>query len=125
MVKYFYITAKNSAENEEDIKEEDFRYPGPIPRSKEAAIVMLADSTEAAVRSLKDFSSEGVKTMVDKIFKDKLYDGQLNGCDLTFSDLEKIKKAFLKTLTGMYHQRIEYPEDKRMLKNEEGKNDIR
>jgi len=125
LVKYFYITAKNSAENEEDIKEEDFRYPGPIPRSKEAAIVMLADSTEAAVRSLKDFSSEGVKTMVDKIFKDKLYDGQLNGCDLTFSDLEKIKKAFLKTLTGMYHQRIEYPEDKRMLKNEEGKNDIR
>ena len=61
LVKYFYITAKNSAENEEDIKEEDFRYPGPIPRSKEAAIVMLADSTEAAVRSLKDFSSEGLR----------------------------------------------------------------
>lgn len=125
LVKYFYITAKNAAENDEEIKEEDFRYPGPIPRSKEAAIVMLADSTEAAVRSLKDFSSEGVKAMVDKIFKDKLNDGQLNGCDLTFLDLEKIKKAFLKTLTGMYHQRIEYPEDKRMLKNEESRNDIR
>ncbi|SCN21789.1 phosphodiesterase [Clostridium sp. N3C] len=125
LVKYFYITAKNVAENIEDIKEEDFRYPGPIPRSKEAAIIMLADSTEAAVRSLKDFSSEGVKDMVDKIFKDKLNDGQLNGCDLTFLDLEKIKKVFLKTLTGMYHQRIEYPEDKRMLKTEEDKNDIR
>ena len=85
---------------------------------------MLADSTEAAVRSMKDRSSEAVKTMVDNIFKDKLNDGQLNGCNLTFLDLEKIKKAFLKTLTGMYHQRIEYPEDKRMLKAEGNKNDI-
>ncbi|NLP27357.1 MAG: HDIG domain-containing protein [Clostridiales bacterium] len=124
LVKYFYITAKNSAENEEDVKEEDFRYAGPIPSSKEAAIIMLADSTEAAVRSMKDRSSEAVKTMVDNIFKDKLNDGQLNGCNLTFLDLEKIKKAFLKTLTGMYHQRIEYPEDKRMLKAEGNKNDI-
>lgn len=124
LVKYFYITAKNSAENEEDVKEEDFRYAGPIPSSKEAAIIMLADSTEAAVRSMKDRSSEAVKTMVDNIFKDKLNDGQLNGCNLTFIDLEKIKKAFLKTLTGMYHQRIEYPEDKRMLKAEGNKNDI-
>jgi putative nucleotidyltransferase with HDIG domain len=125
LVKYFYITARNNAENKDDVKEEDFRYMGPIPKGKEAAIVMLADSVEAAVRSINEPSIEKIETMVNNIFKDKMNDGQLSGCDLTFYDLEKIKMTFLKALTGLYHQRIEYPEEKKIVEAKEINNDIR
>lgn len=119
LVKYFYITAKNSSDNPESINEEDFRYPGPIPYSKEAGIVMLADSIEASVRSINEPTSEKIEVMVDSIFKDKLAEGQLDNCDLTLKDLDKIKKAFLKSLSGIYHQRIEYPTDKWAKKQNE------
>lgn len=112
LVKYFYYTMKNSAENPEDVKEEDFRYPGPIPSSKEAGILMLADSVEAAVRSISEPSKGKIEEMVNNIIKDKLYSGQLDNCDLTLKDLEKIRKSFLKALNGIYHQRIEYPTEK-------------
>jgi putative nucleotidyltransferase with HDIG domain len=116
LVKYFYITMKNSASNPDDVNEEDFRYPGPIPRSKESAIIMLADSVEASVRSIPEPSYEKIEVMVDNIFKDRLNDGQLNDCDLTLRDIEVIRKSFLKSLTGIYHQRIEYPTDKTLDK---------
>ncbi|WP_040211374.1 HD family phosphohydrolase [Clostridium polynesiense] len=109
LVKYFYITMKNSSEKPEEIKEEDFRYPGPIPSSKESAIIMLADSVEAAVRSINDMTKGKIEEMVNNIIKDKLSCGQLDNCDLTLKDLEKIRKSFLKTLNGIYHSRIEYP----------------
>lgn len=125
LVKYFYITMKNTAQDKDEVKEEDFRYPGPIPKGKETAIVMLADSVEASVRSINEPSIEKIETMVDNIFKDKLNDGQLSGCDLTFYDLEKVKKAFLKALTGIYHQRIEYPEEKKIVEAKEINNDLR
>ena len=125
LVKYFYITARNTAENKDDVKEGDYRYTGPIPKGKEAAIIMLADSVEAAVRSINEPSIEKIETMVNNIFKDKMNDGQLDGCDLTFHDLEKIKRTFLKALTGLYHQRIEYPEEKKIVETEEISNDIR
>lgn len=112
LVKYFYVTMKNSSERPEDIKEEDFRYPGPIPETKEAAIIMLADSVEAAVRSIKERTKGKTEEMVNNIIKNRLDEGQLDDCDLTLKDINKIRKAFLKVLTGMYHQRIEYPEDK-------------
>ncbi len=112
LVKYFYYTMKNSAENPDDVKEEDFRYPGPIPNSKEAGILMLADSVEAAVRSISEPSKGKIEEMVNNIIKDKLYSGQLDNCDLTLKDLEKIRKSFLKALNGIYHQRIEYPTEK-------------
>ncbi|WP_139904070.1 HD family phosphohydrolase [Clostridium thermarum] len=124
LVKYFYITMRNNAQNIEDVKEEDFRYAGPIPKAKETALVMLADSVEAAVRSIKEPSIEKIETMVNNIFKDKLNDGQLSGCDLTLYELKKVKKAFLKALTGLYHQRIEYPEENKIIKAEEIKNDL-
>lgn len=112
LVKYFYITMKNSSERPEDIKEEDFKYPGPVPGTKESAIIMLADSVEAAVRSINEPTKGKIEEMVNNIIKDRLNEGQLDNCDLTLKDLNKIREAFLKVLTGIYHQRIEYPEDK-------------
>lgn len=109
LVKYFYITAKNNSENPEEIKEEDFKYLGPIPESKEAGIIMLADSVEAAVRSLSEHTKGKIEEMVNNIIKDKLYSGQLDNCDLTLKDINKIRSCFLKTLNGIYHNRIEYP----------------
>lgn len=114
LVKYFYYTLKNNSENPDEIKEEDFRYPGPIPSSKEAGIIMLADSVEAAVRSISDPTKGKIEEMVNNIIKDKLYSGQLDDCDLTLKDLEKIRKCFLKTLNGIYHQRVEYPTEKKI-----------
>lgn len=113
LVKYFYYTAKNSSENPEEVKEEDFRYPGPIPSTKEAGIIMLADSVEAAVRSISEPTKGKIEEMVNNIIKDKLNDGQLDNCDLTLKDLGKIRRCFLKALTGIYHQRIEYPTEKK------------
>ncbi|MDW8799810.1 HD family phosphohydrolase [Clostridium sp. A1-XYC3] len=116
LVKYFYITMKNSSERPEDVKEEDFRYPGPIPETKEAGIIMLADSVEAAVRSINEPTKGKIEEMVNNIIKDRLNEGQLDNCDLTLRDLNKIRESFLKVLTGIYHQRIEYPEDKSVSK---------
>ena len=112
LVKYFYYTAKNSAENSEEINEEDFRYEGPRPKTKEAAIIMLADSVEAAVRSINEPTMAKIEEMVNNIIKDKLYSNQLDNCDLTFKDLQKVKDSFMKVLIGLYHQRIEYPTEK-------------
>ncbi|MGH4118878.1 HD family phosphohydrolase [Clostridium sp.] len=112
LVKYFYVTMKNSSDKPDEIKEEDFRYPGPKPESKEAAIIMLADAVEAAVRSLPNHTTGKIEEMVNKIIKERLTDGQMDNCDLTLKDLEKIRKAFLKVLSGIYHERIEYPSDK-------------
>lgn len=111
LVKYFYYTAKNNAENPEEIKEEDFRYMGPIPQFKESGIIMLADGVEAAVRSIPDPTKGKIEEMVNNIIKDKLNTGQLDDCDLTLKDLDKIRESFLKSLNGIYHQRIEYPTD--------------
>lgn len=112
LVKYFYYTLKNSSENPDEIKEEDFRYPGPRPQSKEAAIIMMADSVEAAVRSIQEPTLAKIEEMVNNIVKDKLNSNQLNECDLTFKDLETIKGCFLRVLKGIYHHRIEYPTEK-------------
>lgn len=112
LVKYFYVKSKNESENPEDIKEDDFRYKGPRPQSKEAAILMLADSVEAAVRSITDPTKGKIEEMVNNIIKARLNEGQLDNCDLTLKDIEIIRGAFLKTLSGIYHQRIEYPTEK-------------
>ncbi|WP_315116858.1 HD family phosphohydrolase [uncultured Clostridium sp.] len=112
LVKYFYITMKNSSENPEEIKEDNFRYPGPKPETKEAAIIMLADSVEAAVRSINDPTKGKIEEMVNKIIKDKLNEGQLDNCELTLKEIDKIRESFIKVFMGIYHQRIEYPTDK-------------
>ena len=121
-VKYFYITEKNNSDDPDSINEDDYKYPGPIPSTKESGIIMLADSVEAAVRSITEPTSEKIEQMVSNIIDVKIKDKQLNNCDLTFKDLDKIKECFLKALKGIYHQRIEYPTEKiRTVKKEENK----
>lgn len=111
LVAYFYHKA-GKGEKAEGIKPEDYRYPGPRPASKEAAVVMLADSVEAAVRSMVDKTEGKIEGLVRKIIKDKLDDGQLNQCDLTLKDLDDVAKAFMRVFSGYFHEREEYPEVK-------------
>ncbi|MHB8917103.1 MAG: HD family phosphohydrolase [Desulfocucumaceae bacterium] len=108
LVTYFYHKARESGGD--NINEDEFRYEGPRPQTKEAAIVMLADSVEAAVRSMQNRTHGRVEGLVRKLLRDKLLDGQLDQCDLTFKDLEKIAEAFLKVLSGIFHSRVEYPD---------------
>jgi putative nucleotidyltransferase with HDIG domain len=109
LTKYFYSRALEE-DGGEHINEENFRYEGPKPQSKEVALVMLADATEAAVRSISDPTNEKIRDMVRKIIRDKLNDGQLEECDLTFRDLDIIAATFVRVLEGVYHSRIEYPD---------------
>jgi len=109
LTKYFYSRALEE-DGGEHINEENFRYEGPKPQSKEVALVMLADATEAAVRSISDPTNEKIRDMVRKIIRDKLNDGQLEECDLTFRDLDIIAATFVRVLEGIYHRRIEYPD---------------
>jgi hypothetical protein len=100
------------ATDEEDppVLESEFRYPGPKPDSKETGILMLADSVEAASRSLDSPSHKNLKSLIDLIFQERIEDGQLDETDLTFQDLRIIKETFLKMLLGIYHVRVKYPD---------------
>ncbi len=109
LVAYFYHKAK-TGENGENIDEQSFRYGGPKPKTKETAIVMLADSVEAAVRSISGPSKEKIENLIYKIVEEKLADGQLDESNLTLKDLDTIKKTFVKVMLGIFHERIEYPE---------------
>lgn len=109
LVSFFYHKALES-ERPETVTEEEFRYEGPKPQTREAAIVMLADTVEAAVRSLSNRTPGRVEGLVRKIIKDKLNDGQLDECDLTFKDLNLIANAFVRVLSGIFHSRVEYPD---------------
>ncbi|WP_347491538.1 HD family phosphohydrolase [Desulfoscipio sp. XC116] len=106
---FFYHKAVENSKNE-NVTEDDFRYEGPKPQTKEAAIVMLADAVEAAVRSMPNRTPGRVEGMVRKIIKDKLMDGQLDECDLTLKDLDIIAGSFIRVLSGIFHSRIEYPD---------------
>jgi putative nucleotidyltransferase with HDIG domain len=109
VVKYFFQIAQQRGQSPD---ERSFRYPGPRPRSKEAGIVMLADGTEASVRSLSEKNPETIRAMVDRIIDERVADGQLDECDLTYRDVQRIKDAFCELLLGVYHERIPYPEDR-------------
>lgn len=117
LVYFFYRRALEELEEDEEIKEEVFRYPGPKPDIKETAVVLLADSVEAATRTLKDPSLPKIQEVVHKIINNKFIDGQLDECDLTLKDLEKISTVFVRLLGGIYHSRVTYPE-----KTESGNN---
>ena len=106
LVQFFYYKA---LEKGEDVLESDFRYSGPKPKSKEAGIIMLADTIEAAVRVSEDKSREGIENLIRYLIKYKIDDNQLNGSNLTLEEIEKIIQAFLNTLQGAYHNRIKYP----------------
>lgn len=110
LIRYFYHTAMNSTD---DVAVSDFTYEGPAPSSKESAILMLADSCEAAVRSIDEHSVAEISKMINRVVKQKLEEGQFLNTSLTFKDLELIKGAFMKVFEGIYHTRISYPEDKK------------
>lgn len=113
LLKFFYHKAvqQHGEDSAKKISEEDYRYPGPKAQSKEAAIVGIADSVEAAVRSLRNPTIEQIDSLVQKIIKSRLDDGQFNECDLTLKELDTIAKALKETLLGIFHSRIEYPSD--------------
>jgi len=97
----------------DNVEESDFRYDGPKPQSKEAAIIMLADIVEAAVRS-KQFNKSNhnrIEGLVRELIREKLTEGQLDESDLTLKDLDIVVNSFVNVLTGIYHQRVEYPEN--------------
>lgn len=111
IIAFFYFKAKQNQKNRV-VEENDFRYKQERPQTKEAAIVMLADTVEAAVRSKNDISFDEIKKFVHELINGKLNDRQFNQCSLKIRDLEKIENAFLKVLSGMYHDRVPYPTDK-------------
>lgn len=112
LIGFFY----NKAKKMEDpalggrVEEEDYRYMGPKPQTKEAGVVMLADAVEAAVRTLQEKSPAKIRTTVEKLVNQHFVDEQLDECDLTLRDIHQIADAFVKILIGIYHQRVEYPE---------------
>ena len=121
LISYFYQQALQDNKHD-DIEKKDFRYDGPKPQSREAAIIMLADITEAAIRS-KNFNKNNhdrIEGFVRGLVKDKLIENQLDQSNLTLTDLDTIVKSFVKVLTGIYHQRVEYPE--KLLKEMKGGN---
>lgn len=113
---YFYQQARL----EEGMDEAKFRYPGPRPHSKEAAIVMLADGVEAAVRASTPTSPSEIERIVRKITNDKLVSGELDQCELTLRDLDRIRGAFIEVLQGVFHPRIQYPEKDSVAQAEAG-----
>jgi len=104
--RYFY---RQALEQGLDVREDDFRYPGPRPRSKEAAIVMIADTVEASARTLKDRSTEGIRDHVHRMVQGFVRDGQLDECDLSFRDLHLVEESMANMVVSIYHARIEYP----------------
>lgn len=110
LTQYFYVQAQRAAGPNETVSEEDFRYPGPRPRSKETAVLLLADTCEAAVRSIRPATREDLERLVRKLIDDRISEGELNDCDLTFRDLQTIREIFLQVLQGVHHPRVKYPE---------------
>jgi membrane-associated HD superfamily phosphohydrolase len=107
-VSFFYEKAL-AQEPHKQVREDDFRYPGPVPQTRENAIIMLADSIEAASRSLGTSSPRLLRELVKRIIRDKFTAGQLDQSGLTLKDLDKIVEGFMTILKGIFHSRIEYP----------------
>jgi putative nucleotidyltransferase with HDIG domain len=107
LVEYFYHKAKNASD--EPVIEEDFRYSGPKPRTKESACVMLADACEATIRSMENTNIIEIEKTIRRVAKTKRDDGQFDQCDLTLKELDEILFAFMKVFTGYFHKRIKYP----------------
>jgi membrane-associated HD superfamily phosphohydrolase len=106
--KYFYL--KQQQENPgESYNASDFDYPGPLPHSREATIVMLIDGIEAASRSMKEKNYENFRNLIYNMIDQKVKDRQLDNSDLTFADIDKIREILLRKLVNLYHLRIEYP----------------
>ena len=109
LLTYFHEKAKANASGSEEIDEARFRYPGPKPQTRMAAIIMLADAVEAAARTLNDHSQEKLLELIQTIVANTTEDGQLSECDITLAEIDRISFSFLETLSGVYHARITYP----------------
>ena len=110
LTQFFYTQAQRQAGDSATVDPESFRYPGPNPRSKETAILLLADSCEAAVRSVRPNTREELEKFINKLIDGRVADGVLNQCDLTFKDLQTIREVFIQVLQGVHHPRVTYPE---------------
>lgn len=111
LVSYFYEKARTDEGEIDTTHEYIYRYPGPKPQTKETGIVMLADAVEAATRSIDDPTPAKLETQISEIIRARFLDGELDECDLTLKDLINIKQSFLKTIVGIHHHRIKYPEN--------------
>ena len=116
---YFYRRALEGADISKQVGEDGFRYPGPKPKRKEVAIVLLADSVEAASRTLTEPTPERITEVVHKIINNKFIDGQLDLCELTLRDLNNIASTFIRILSAIYHGRVQYPEDQYLQEKDE------
>ncbi|MEZ7893388.1 MAG: HDIG domain-containing protein [Candidatus Wallbacteria bacterium] len=119
LISYFYIKAINkfSEPSKDEHVESEYRYSGPKPQSREAAIILLADAVEAASRALSKPSASSIKSLVKKIQNERFTDGQFDECNITLKDLETISNTFIRIIMGMYHSRIEYPENEKANAN--------
>ncbi|MEJ2109819.1 MAG: HDIG domain-containing protein [Acidobacteriota bacterium] len=110
MMSYFFQKAKNNVDEKNGfISDRDFRYAGPKPQSKEAAIMMMADSVEAASRTLSNPNPSQIRGMIDRLVDGIIRDAQFDECDITFKDVRLVKESFFKIITGIFHRRIDYP----------------
>ena len=114
MAKYFLVTYRNE-HPDEAVDESLFQYPGPNPSTKEQAVLMMADSIEAASRSLPEYSEESISRLVDKIIDTQVSEGYFNNCPITLQDIQTAKKVFKERLQIMNHTRITYPELKKTV----------
>jgi putative nucleotidyltransferase with HDIG domain len=129
-MEFFYQKAIRVAENSDDetkveeVNEQDYRYPGPKPQTKEAGIMMLADAIEAAVRTIEDPTPQRLESTIEDLIKKRVEEGELDECPLTLKDLTRINQAFLSVLVGIYHARVKYPDaekEKRKPTRDDGK----
>ncbi|MGO2697588.1 MAG: HD family phosphohydrolase, partial [Enterococcus faecalis] len=123
LMKFFYVKAK---ERNPEIKESDFRYPGPRPQTREAGIVSIADTCEAAVRAMDHPTNEKIQAFVHNVIQDRISDGQLDECGLTMKEIRIIEKSLINGLCSTFHSRIKYPKMKaeaEEMKDEQEKRD--
>jgi putative nucleotidyltransferase with HDIG domain len=113
VVEYFFHKARELSEGGSHESEAEYRYPGPKPRFKEAGILMLADTMEAVAKTIQEPSHARFQGMAHEIIQKRMLDGQLDECNLTMRDLNRIEESFARTLTNMYHARIRYPADEK------------
>lgn len=121
VIRYFFEKAKEDENMKSMLQEDQFRYEGPLPSTKETGILLLADGIEAASRAMKNPTYSKLENLVNRMVDDRVAEGQLSHCPLTFRHLQVIKETFLNILVGVYHSRVEYPEDKEQDKEEKAK----
>ena len=124
LIKFFWEKAKEQADSsKKEIREEDFRYDGPLPQTKETGILLLADCIEASSRAMKDPNYQKLENLIDKMIDERVNEGQLSKTPLTFQDIRTIKETFLNILVGIYHSRVEYPDDEQEEQETQEKTD--